>query len=64
MSKKADRYLGNRVSGNIKVYAPKFPPMTLVKVFLKFEYNIYSDIDFQSVISVSFLPEIADHLLY
>ena len=26
--------------------------MTLVKVFLKFECNIYSDIDFQSAISV------------
>ena len=27
--------------------------MTLVKVFPKFECNIYSDIDFQSAISVS-----------
>ena len=51
--KKVDRYLGNRESGNIKVYAPKFPPMTLVKVCPKFECNIYSDIDIQSAISVS-----------
>ena len=40
-------------SGNIKVYAPKFLPMTLVKVCPKFECNIYSDIDVQSAISVS-----------
>ena len=61
-SKKVERYLGNKESGNIKVYAPKFLPITFVKVCQKFECNIYSDIDVQSAISVS-LPEIADHLL-
>ena len=53
-SKKIDRYLGNKESGNIKVYALKFPPMTLVKVCPKFECHIYSDIDVQSAISISF----------
>ena len=48
-----DRYLGNRESGNINVYAQKFPPMTLVKVCPNFECNIDSDIDVQSAISVS-----------
>ena len=48
-----DRYFGNRESGNIKVYAQKFPPMTLLKVCSKFGCNIYSDIDVQSAISVS-----------
>ena len=37
----------------MKVFAPKFPPITPVKAFPKFECNIYSDIDFQSAISVS-----------
>ena len=37
----------------MKVYAPKFPPITPVKAFPKFECNTYSDIDFQSAISVS-----------
>ena len=37
----------------MKVYTPKFLPMTLVKVFPKFKCNIYSDIDFPSTISVS-----------
>ena len=35
------------------VYAQKFPPITPVKAFLKFESIIYSDIDFQSAISAS-----------
>ena len=35
------------------MYAPKFPPITLVKAFLKFECNIYLDMDFKSAISVS-----------
>ena len=48
-----DRYFGNRESGNIKVYAQKFPLMTLLKVCPKFGCNIYSDIDVQSAISVS-----------
>ena len=48
-----DRYFGNRESGNIKVYAQKFPPMTLPKVCPKFGCNMYSDIDVQSAISVS-----------
>ena len=51
-SEKVDRYLGNRESGNIKVYAPKFLSMTLVKVCPKFECNIFSDIDVQSAISL------------
>ena len=38
----------------MKVYAPKFPPITFVKVCPKFECNIYSDTDVQSAISVSF----------
>ena len=37
----------------MKVYAPKFQPITPVKAFPKCECNIYSDIDFQSAISVS-----------
>ena len=49
-----DRQIFNKQgSGNIKVFAPKFPPITPVKAFLKFECNIYSDIDFQLAISVS-----------
>ena len=51
--KKLYRYLGNREIGNIKVYAPKFPPMTHVKDSPKFECYIYSDIDIHSAISVS-----------
>ena len=39
-SKKVDRYLGNKESGNIKVYAQKFPPMTLIKVCPFVECNI------------------------
>ena len=35
------------------VYASKFPPITPVKAFPKFECNIYSDIHFQSAIAVS-----------
>ena len=52
-SKKVERYLGNRERSNIKVCAPKFLPITFVKVSQKFECNIYSDIDVQSAISVS-----------
>ena len=48
-----NRYLENRESCNIKVYVPKFPPMTHVKDCPKFECNIYLDTDVHSAISVS-----------
>ena len=57
-------------SGNIKVYAPKFLPITPVKAFPKFEFNIYSDIGFQSAISVSstgnsrYFTELTDRLAF
>ena len=52
-SKNIDRYFRKRRSGNRNVYAPKFPPITPVKAFPKFECNVYSDIDVQSAISVT-----------
>ena len=52
-SKKDRQIFRKQRSGNIKVYAPKFPPITPVKAFPKFECNVYSDIDFQSAISVT-----------
>ena len=55
-STKRDRYFGNYwFTGKRKVYAPKFQPMTLVKLegFSKFECSIYSDVDFWSAISIS-----------
>ena len=52
-SKKGRQIFRKYKSDNIKVYAPKLPPMTLVEVCLKFECNIYSDTDVQSAVSVS-----------